>query len=215
MQSRWKPALQGTQHAYVFYEWWKQLQWPVVRDDGSYDVHEDYQDIACFGISWVELVINFAISMGWFFPVRVSGAGAQSVFKNYTDIEVQSLPNSVRTAAKQSVSCQDFFRTLVTVSEHPWLPDHVTEGSVSLQRMGFGGITKGLRPRPFLPNQLETIRFVRQYLVNLEGSSKLSGTLDSIKPVRVYHLPAGIVEPTPCSRFLAYQKLVKRRKRRE
>eukprot|EP00438_Fugacium_kawagutii_P003684 Skav206824 [mRNA] locus=scaffold3672:41448:45922:+ [translate_table: standard] len=207
--------LQGSHLAYAFWKWWETILWPEVSDDGSLQIDTEMSGIADQGISWVELTINFILSTGFFLPIRVSGSGEKSIFRQYCDHEIQMLPNSMRTAAKQSVSAQDMFKCLQNLTQQTWLPDFVTAKSVSLQRLGYGGITKGLTPRPQIPNAAATMNFVRQYLQDLEGSAQLSKTFDKLQPLHILEVPSWLDEPSAYDRFLAYQKLTKRHRRRK
>eukprot|EP00438_Fugacium_kawagutii_P005519 Skav227063 [mRNA] locus=scaffold72:976673:977947:+ [translate_table: standard] len=208
-------SLQGTRLAFAVHTWWKQLKWPLPNPDGSFGVDADHQSVAQSGISWVELAINFAISTGWFFPLRLRGSGADSVFGQYNDIEVRALPYSARAAAKQSVACQDFFKCISTLTDCRWYPDFVSRGCSSLQRLGYRGETTGIFPRPQLPCQMETIQYISGYLEKLAGVRSLSHTLDDLIPSGTVEVCADVVEPTSRDRFLCYEKLRKRLRRRQ
>lgn len=162
--------------------------------------------------------VNFIVTTGWFFPVRIEGISASTVFRAQKHPDAQALPHSKRAASCQSISCQDFFKSLTLLSQHAWLPSHIKPGCVSLKRLGFKGVIKGLSPRPALPNQMATMRFIRKYIDDLDGSSRLFASLDTVPIACDFVVPPHVCEPSDRDRFLSYQKFhqrIHRMKKRE
>ena len=61
--------LQGTNFAFRLWAWLQTLEWP------DHSVHS--QEPFAWGISWLELLLNFLVITGTMPPIRVSGQGSK------------------------------------------------------------------------------------------------------------------------------------------
>eukprot|EP00438_Fugacium_kawagutii_P011463 Skav234953 [mRNA] locus=scaffold2817:165851:170123:- [translate_table: standard] len=201
-------SLQGVKLGYHLFHWWKQIQWPV-DDDAA---NTDNDELRAAGISWLELTINFFVSTGRFFPIRISAndeparnAGS-SIFLDYMSDEGRMQPHSLRAAARQVIACQNAVQSLSSISPQNWMPGHVSSGGFSLRRLGYKQNLKGLTPRPIIPYQSETMQQVRVYLESLQGSTNLSKPLDMLTACH-FDADPQLEELPPHSRYKEYLKI--------
>lgn len=204
--------LQGKQLGYQLRRWWTQIQWPLesypdgeTLRNGERKIHDD-------GITWFELMMNFVVTTGRFFPVRQSDAdgptrnAGSAVFLEYMSLEAKMLPHSLRSAARQTVACQSAVQGLIGLGSDDWYPKHVKNCNISLRHLGFKQHLKGLAPRPVLPYQRETAEQIRRYLTALHGGSALSLTLDDLSCAAT-STDFDVEEPTPRDRYCRYLRI--------
>ena len=143
--------LQGARLALALFEWLRLLYWPP-------DLNEDYLCEDDWGISWVELFINFVQTTGCHFPIKISGTGYNMKQVAFLSSEGLLLPKSKRSLASQVVCFQRGITALRTLSPGVWFPTFKKNRVTSLKHLGWDIQVTGIPCRPCMPNQDRTMK---------------------------------------------------------
>ena len=203
--SGWCPScLQGANIAKAFVQWARLLKWP-------HDVSTDYDMHAKgdWGISWFELLVSFYLTTGYRCPIRLSGAGAQSKYIDYGDEQATLLPDSKRAVSLQILCFRNLWQNVTTVVQGDVLPRFESYKCFSISRLGFKSPVAGLPCRPLIPNQQLTMRFIWNYIAQLQGAVALFKPL-YIKDLNILCCFPPLIELTPRERWSRNANLMKR-----
>lgn len=200
----YQSCLQGTNISKALVKWYELLKWPEnIQPD--YDLHA----AGDWGISWFELLVSFYITTGWRCPIRIEGAGAQSKYLDYGADQAALLPDNKRSVSLQILCFRNLWQNVSTMVGKDILPRFDNYKCFSVSRLGFKSPVAGLPCRPIIPNQDQTVRYVWNYIVQLNGSVALH------KPLYIKHLNIlchfdQLLELAPRERWSKNQALMKR-----
>ena len=203
--------LQGADIALDVWWWASQLKWP--SDNPDIPVNS----ITKWGVTWFELLVSFVSSTGHFPPLRVEGLGAKSVYVEYQSDEGKMQLQSKRAAAKLTLVFMNLIQCVQNISGHKLFPIKPKKHSATMSRLGFQGKNLTCLPiRPMLPNNDITVKYVKQYIDKLEGSSSLRLPIDDIPILKISpEIQLDNLEACPAIRYSNYQKLVKKRSKED
>ena len=196
-------CLQGQNLGRAFVLWAELICWPP-------DVQQ--ADKMDWGMSWLELLFSFYITTGYNIPIKIDGTGAKARYIDYHSDEATLLPKSKRTASLQILSFRNLLQNLLTITDTPFFPVFGESKCRSLQRLGHVCPVAGVPRRPTIPNQEQTIRTVRQYILALKGSAALHDIIyiKDLKPTLQF---ATIHETPSPQRWNEYAKLMRDRRK--
>eukprot|EP00438_Fugacium_kawagutii_P007510 Skav228330 [mRNA] locus=scaffold4117:378510:379964:+ [translate_table: standard] len=192
--------------------WLQLLIWPEQIQQKTFAICDELHDFAIQGITWLELCFSFFLQTGVYFPVRVSGTGAFSEFVDYNDDAAKLLPKSARSMTRQLLSFHATIRCLESLVGAEFFPKYVYSKTVLLKSLGFAGQSKGIAPRPVLPNPEQTAAAVATYLDLLDGAKSYHLPADALQPHNFFDTTT-VEEPNAKERFMNYQRC-KRNQRR-
>ena len=197
-------CLQGANIAKSFKTFCETLKWPP-------DLVEDYdaKSKRDWGISWFEILTSFYLSTGWRCPIKTAGSGAKAEYISYGDPKAILLPDSKRTVSLQILCLRNLLQNVSTIVEADVLPKFSSYKCFSMSRIGLKSPIAGLPCRPIIPKQSETLDFVWQYFLKLNGSVALH------KPIHVSNLDIiidvnNLDEKTPHERWTLNQAFMKK-----
>ena len=192
---------QGANMARALALWAALLKWPT-------DVHESYKRPDDWGISWVELFINFTLVTGLYFPVKVSGTGAQTVFAAYESDEALLAPKSRRSLAIQTLCFQRSLCSLNSFFGVQWFPKFLSNKCRSLTHLKWEVQAAGIPCRPVLPLQSETLSTIKKIAYSPAEKYKLCepyirpGIPQILEPANLPELDARV----RCSKYSLFMK---------
>eukprot|EP00438_Fugacium_kawagutii_P016538 Skav227299 [mRNA] locus=scaffold2645:189690:190670:- [translate_table: standard] len=196
---------QGATLALAAIQWMSQLRWPE-------DVTDMYSDSSDWGISWLEMFMDFHLATGMFMPIRLHGNKNSAVYIPYDHQDALLWPANKRSAADQVFNFQKMLSNIQCILGRPLMPAFKSHKCSSLNHLNTLGKTTGLPCRPALIRPKQTIDKVKDYL-SLGGSSM---TLSFPFAVSVVD-PLIVVEPQPEvpveDRHRIYLRLCKRQSR--
>lgn len=191
--------------------WSQTLQWP--QDDVGASCDHDNAIMCTWGISLLELLFNFIIVTGMYFPVRVSGVAGQSTFVDYHSIEASLLPPGKRSAGVQIQSLQGCVASLSSLLQVQLFPSYVKRGSTSLHRLNFPSHIQGFSRRPMLLQQENTLNAVYSYIKILGASKSAFAPIQSFDVSPVIDVQWIADEPCTADRHRNYSRLMMRKRR--
>ena len=153
--------LLGSHLASQLWTWLGMLRWPP-EDQWS-------QAPACWGISFLELIINFSQCTGVAMPVTVTGKGSHKEYAGYFTDQAKMLPVSKRSASHQTLALSKAIQTMQTLTKQKVFPVVQRKGCFSMRRLGYVGDALGLPVRPIIPYSSQTMRCVWEYVQALSG----------------------------------------------
>lgn len=191
--------------------WAATLEWPHEDLQSSCDYNN--QIVGSWGISHLELLINFILVTGFYFPVRVSGSAGSSKFVQYFSEEAMLLPPHRRSAGAQIQSMQACLTCLSTLSQLSMIPSYRKKGHTSLQRIHFNSHVGGVSRRPKMHLPQETLHEVVKYIHGLGNLQTVHAPLDVSCSSPLISISWQLEEPCPQVRFQNYARVMMRRKR--
>ena len=193
--------LLGSHLASQLWTWLGMLRWPPEDQWG--------QAPACWGISFLELIINFSQCTGVAMPVTVTGKGSHKEYAGYFTDQAKMLPVSKRSASHQTLALSKAIQTMQTLTKRKVFPVVRRKGCFSMRRLGYVGDALGLPVRPIIPCSNQTMICVWEYVQALSGKG-----LHPPLPQRPEHP----IIPTPTfeersvyDRYRAYWRLMGRK----
>ena len=192
--------LMGSHLAVQFWTWLSMLQWPPE--------HEWKVAPACWGVSFLELVINFSQCSGVAFPIAVSGKGCHTEYAGYFSEQARMLPVSKRSASHQTMALSKAIQTMQTLTKQKVFPVLQRKGCFSARRLGYVGDALGLPVRPVMPLASRTMTCVQNYLNSLTGKGLHPALPDPPDDVSLLIQKPTFPEPGIHDRFRAYWRLV-------
>ena len=196
--------LQGTNFAFRLWAWLQTLEWP------DHSVHS--QEPFAWGISWLELLLNFLVITGTMPPIRVSGQGSKSIYVSYFSVEAEALPPRKKHASVMCLIFVNALQTLKNISGKDILPTFDTSGCSSLRRLGYQTNAQGLKIRPILQRNAATLLELKRFL-NLANPKNVMSTQIQ-KPLNPPSLQIDdVAEDSARQRFANYMRLQKRNAR--
>ena len=196
-------CLQGANLAKAVWEWSKTLKWPQ---------DPDLHGPCSWGISYLELLVNFHICTGFLPPLRISGQGSSSVYLDYFSDLALLQGASKRSMGSMVFGFQALIRSISSVAGGPILPSFGKTTGTSIYRLGFRGKMPGISIRPEICQNNLTMQTIHNYLQKLDNKKSLSlplGQMDSQPCIIVER----ILEPNVDERYKRYLKLAKERNR--
>ena len=158
---------QGPNMARALALWASMLRWPIQMDP-SYNRPDDW------GIAWVELFINFSLVTGLYFPIKISGVGAKTVFAAFESEEALLAPKSRRSLAIQTLCFQRSLCSLNSFFNGLWFPKFDSNKCRSLTHIKWEVQAAGIPCRPVLPLQSQTLSTVQKIAFSMGEKYKLS-----------------------------------------
>ena len=158
--------LPGANVAWALCHWLSLLKWPQ-NFDPSYKRKDDW------GISWAELYINFVQTTGQYYPVKISGNGASTVFAAFLSDTVSLGPKSKRSLSNQIVCFQRSLPALNTLLQSTWFPCFDSIHNVAIKHCGWDIQAAGIPCRPILPNQSKLMDVVAKFSAVNHSQRKL------------------------------------------
>ena len=200
--------IQGARIAHCVWEWAKTLQWP--KED------IDNPPMAAWGITWFELMINFIIVSGEFPPIKSTGHGSAAIFVPYKSSEGAMQLSSRRMASHLCLAFQNLVQCVQSLSGVKIIPSNPRKKSASMLRLGFEGkILTSFPIRPVMQKTHETMTYVYQYIVHLNGAKILKLPLDDLVVDGILDVPHWEYETNAATRYRNYLKLRRIRKKHD
>eukprot|EP00438_Fugacium_kawagutii_P015300 Skav221889 [mRNA] locus=scaffold1395:555170:556222:- [translate_table: standard] len=197
--------LQGTRLGWLVYHWARTLHWPSNDDLKAQDVESP---VVRWGVSVLELLFNFYLLTGEFFPVRISGSAGTSVFCHYHDETAKLLPPAKRSIGHQVRSFMACVSCVETLTGQSLFPVFKQQGFTSLKRLGHNITMKGWAGRPTMLHQHDTLNLVWQYLQDLKGAATLWKSFDRELPPPAIETPIDVIDALDAhQRYCAYLRL--------
>ena len=198
-----KCFLMGSHLAYKMWIWLSLLEWPA----------EDNWNTppASWGISFLELMINFSQCSGMAMPLTLEGKGSHKTYVPYFSPEAAMLPHSKRAGSHQSIALGKAIQTLQKLTKEKNFPIGTKKGCFSLRRLHFKGDALGLAVRPQIPKVDLTMRLVEKYVVALKGARGLNLPLPDVVEDPIIDTPT-FENPDTLSRYRAYWRFYDKNK---
>lgn len=191
--------------------WAKMLSWP------SEDLQQscDYENgiIGSWGISLLELLVNFVLVTGFYFPARLDGSAGNSRFVQYHSTEALLLSPGKRSVGNQIQSLQGCLASLASLLQIPLLPKYEKKGSTSLHRLHFPTHIHGFARRPVIPLPEATMQHVLTYIQSLGSSKAAFAPLPVFDAEPLFQTMLSFEEPSVKDRHRTYARLMMQRKR--
>ena len=196
-------CLQGANIAKAFKIFCESLRWPD-------DITEDYdaKGKGDWGISWFELLTSFYLTTGWRCPIKTGGAGAKAIYLDYGHPDALLLPDAKRGVALQILCMRNLLQNVSTILGDDLLPKFSSSKSYSMTHLGLKTPVAGMPCRPVIPKQKETMMFVWDYFLKLNGALALCKPLYCSNVVPIFHFER-LVEKTALERWQLNQKHMK------
>eukprot|EP00438_Fugacium_kawagutii_P001979 Skav210047 [mRNA] locus=scaffold706:505896:511097:- [translate_table: standard] len=190
---------QGSRLAFAIISWCQSLKWPV-------GLAQEYSEKDDWGISWFELWVNFYLTTGMAFPMRLSGLGAKSVYLPYFSSESHLQPPSKRAVSQQAFVFQKALNQICTISQIQWFPTFKHACCSSPKHLNYLSKAAGIPCRPLMPRQAETMLAIQQFLRCLSGKSSLSNPFPNHHVTPMFDIPQ-LVELSVEERFRRYNQV--------
>ena len=184
----------GANTAVQIWQWLKLLRWPTEDHEASIDDK---------GISWFELVVNYAVCLQKLMPIQVAMEGRHVHYAPCPSDMASIQPKHLKSANHQAYSLEKCVRQLEHLSLTtliPSFPKYKYRPCCSLHALGLTRKVAGIARRPILPMQEETMRLVRQYVLDNKKENSLHA------PFNISEQPAlvptsTLIELDPRDRF--------------
>ena len=150
----------GPNAAMQVWKWVSLLKWPSTESQPQGDDR---------GISWFELVVNFAICSQKYLPIQIhiSEDGRYVTYAPYESDSARIQPASRKTANSQAYALEKLIRQLENLGQVniiPKYPKYKYRPCSSLYALGFGKKVAGISRRPILPYSKETLQAVKSFV---------------------------------------------------
>ena len=198
-----KCFLMGSHLAHKMWIWLSMLDWPW---EETWDTPP-----ASWGISFLELMINFSQCSGMAIPLTLEGKGSTKTYVPYFSQEALMLPHTKRAGSHQSLALQKAIQTFQTLTKTKVFPVDTKKGCFSMRRLHYKGDALGLAVRPSIPKADLTMRLVEKYVADLKGARGLNLPLPDIVDVPIIPDPS-FAEIDVQSRYRAYWRFHDREK---
>eukprot|EP00438_Fugacium_kawagutii_P034114 Skav223655 [mRNA] locus=scaffold4170:94647:95852:+ [translate_table: standard] len=190
---------QGARLAHAMISWCLSLRWPT-------DLQADFRSTEDWGISWFELWVNFYITTGCTFPIRISGLGARSVYLDYFSPDAQLQPAARRAVFSQAFVFQKALSQLSTMTGIRWFPSFKTAVCCSMKHLNYTGKAAGIPCRPSLLQPDVTMFHISKFLSSLEGTHSLAAPFPNLQVQPSLNIP--IYDEIPVSeRYKRYNRI--------
>ena len=196
-----KCFLMGSHLAHKMWIWLSMLDWPP---EESWNTPP-----ASWGISFLELMINFSQCSGMAIPLTLEGKGSTKTYVPYFSQEASMLPHTKRAGSHQSLALRKAIQTIQTLTKTKVFPVDTKKGCFSMRRLHFKGDALGLAVRPSIPKADLTMRLVDKYVTALKGARGLNLPLPDIVEVPIISDPS-YAELDTQSRYRAYWRFQNR-----
>eukprot|EP00438_Fugacium_kawagutii_P032090 Skav202511 [mRNA] locus=scaffold1359:161060:165608:- [translate_table: standard] len=190
---------QGTRLAHAMISWCLSLKWPA-------DLDSTFRSSEDWGISWFELWVNFYITTGYTFPIRISGLGAQSVYLEYFSPDAQMQPAARRAVYSQAFVFQKALSQLCTMTSIRWFPSFKTAVCCSMKHLNYTGKAAGIPCRPVILQPDITMTHVSKFLSSLEGKHSLAAPFPNLHIQPILNAPEYVEIPVS-ERFKKYNRI--------
>eukprot|EP00438_Fugacium_kawagutii_P033784 Skav218498 [mRNA] locus=scaffold3758:36377:39745:- [translate_table: standard] len=190
---------QGSRLAYALITWCKSLKWPA-------GISPEYSEKDDWGISWFELWVNFYVTTGLAFPMRLSGLGAKSVYLPYFSPESHMQPPSKRAVSQQAFVLQKSLNQICTISQVQWFPSFKHSVCSSHKHLNYLSKAAGIPCRPTMHRQNETMQAIQEFLRCLSGKGNMASPFPDLHVSPLFEIPT-IPELSVEDRFKRYNQL--------
>ena len=129
-----------------------------------------------WGISWLELFFNFCLCTRRFFPIRIEGRKKDSVYIDFHSDEALLNFGKKRAANMQTLCMERLIRALEKLQQCTLFPAFKSNQCKSLMRFGYAGKHTGIPCRPLMNKQIETMEWVRKFMVKARSEGHLGQT---------------------------------------
>ena len=166
----------GPNAAMQVWKWVSLLKWPSTESQPNGDDR---------GISWFELVVNFAICSQKHLPIQIhiSHDGRYVTYAPYESDSAKIQPASRKTANSQAYALEKLIRQLENLGQVnliPRYPKYRYRPCSSLHALGFEKKVAGISRRPILPYPIETLQVVKSFVFEHRRDNSL---------YRSFHIP--------------------------
>ena len=146
----------GAKAASEVLAWCKTLKWPPKGIPSKDD----------FGITYLELLVNFLLTTGKQVPVTVSKKQGVTVFCDFNDKSAIIQSSRARSATAQAVVLNAIVQQLAAYTQHDIIPVSKMSRVPSLQRLGYSQMRgkTGYKQRPQMLNNDLTLRVLEDFL---------------------------------------------------
>ena len=187
----------------MFWKWLNLLQWP------EHEVNEIPNPNLEWGVSYFELVVNYALCTGDFLPIPLYPNQRYVEYVAYSSNSGILLPNNKRAASMQVFAFEKLVRHLEALSSFrliPKFPKATRINCRSLTQLGYKGQVAGISIRPNMPYPKETIIFVHKYIQALQKGGALDKPLIRPEIPSIISFP-NLDEGTPKQRATAAARI--------
>ena len=199
--------LQGANCASLLCQWCLQLRWPD-RLDTTYLKDDDW------GITWTELYIDFLLSSGQYFPLKMNDSGPYARYIPYNSDEARLAPRAKKSLASQVLNFQRSLRALSSLTNIDWFPRFDSGKCSSLRHLGWDIQACGIPCRPILPCQAQTITAIKQIVRGPAFKQTLSQIVFTPETQPFLHFPS--IEELPDEvRYKQYLAFMSRRRQQK
>ena len=164
----------GKNIASLFWNWLNLLQWP---EEVCANVPDPQYE---WGVSYFELVVNFALCTGDFLPLPLHPNQRYVEYVPYSSDSGILLPTGKRAASVQVFAFEKLLRRMEALSQRcliPKFPKAPRWNCRSLTLLGYKGQVAGVSIRPNMPYAQETSEFVHKYIRSLRKGAALDKPL--------------------------------------
>ena len=159
--------LQGATTALALCKWAQTLTWPP-------DIQASYRSDADWGITWMELYMNFLCVTGIHMPIKTSGSGYNTVMVDFQSDQGMLLPKSKRSLAAQTTCFQRSIAALNNLTGTRWFPCFDSGHVTSLKHLGWNVQACGIPCRPGMQYVVESMTLVHKLVPGPQFKSNLS-----------------------------------------
>ena len=174
--------LQGSTTALALCKWAQTLLWPP-------DLQPDYRSDTDWGITWMELYINFLCLTGRYMPIKVSGTGYNIKMVDFLSDEGMLLPKSKRSLALQTTTFQRALAALNNISGVKWFPNFHSGHVTSLKHLGWNVQATGIPCRPVLQSISQTMNIIHKLVPGPQFKSNMSDHVVITSAPPSLHIP--------------------------
>ena len=136
--------------------WCRTLRWPSKREQSKDD----------FGITYLELFVNFLVTTGKQVPVTISKHQGVTVFCDINDTSAVIQSSRAKSATAQAVVLNAIIQQLAAYTQQKLIPVSKMHRVPSLQRLGYSHMRgkTGYKQRPQMMNNDLTLRIIEEFL---------------------------------------------------
>ena len=193
----------GANVAKRFWDWLNLLEWP------QHEIAEIPNPQNEWGVSFFELVVNYAMCTGDFLPIPLYPNQRYVEYVAYSSDSGFLLPTRKRAASLQVFAFEKLVRHLQSLSSINLIPKFPKASRLncrSLTQLGYKGQVAGVSVRPNMPYQKETITYVHNYIQALQKGESLDKPLSCPTTPVIIPFP-NLEEDTPKQRANAAARI--------